>query len=90
MERAENSTECILEEPWKVSDKIEMIQHILNETNKRPFSFLFSNCHSKGETIVTFLALLELMKSGSCFVGKENKAIFIYAGSYEEIKNGKS
>lgn len=52
----------ITEEEWKVSDKIKLIKSLLKQTNNILFSALFDKEMSKNELIVTFLAVLELMK----------------------------
>jgi segregation and condensation protein A len=61
----------IQEEVWKVSDKISFIQRLLKDLNKIRFDVLFSPVQSRDELIVTFLAVLELMKMGELKVVKE-------------------
>lgn len=67
------------EEVWKVSDKIHAIQILLRVQEKMPFGQLFSTEHSREELIVTFLAILELMKLGEIHVIKdlETNAVMI-------------
>jgi segregation and condensation protein A len=71
LERAANQKGQIKEEFWKISDKIQNIRKLLKETSRVGFERLFSIEHSRGELIVTFLAILELMKGGEIFVGKD-------------------
>lgn len=75
----------IEEEEWSVSDKIKGMRLLLKESKKVPFHCLFSSKKEKPELIVNFLALLELMKIGECFVGKEegSEHIFVFEGSYD-------
>lgn len=54
----------IHEDVWQVSDKIDAIQECLKSSQRVPFSQLFSPNMCREELIVTFLALLELMKLG--------------------------
>ncbi len=80
----------INEEEWRVSDKIKGIRNLLKDNKKVPFHHLFSSEKSKPELIVNFLALLELMKIGECFVGKEESSehIFVFEGSYDARSDG--
>lgn len=54
----------IQEEVWRVSDKIRSLRYQISHQKNIPFTQLFSSEKSREELIVTFLALLELMKSG--------------------------
>ena len=47
---------------WTVSDKIDMILAITQSSGKVRFSKLFNEDSPRGEVIVTFLALLELLR----------------------------
>ncbi|MFQ5729057.1 MAG: segregation and condensation protein A [Waddliaceae bacterium] len=82
LERANNRKGQIKEEFWKISDKIQSIRQLLKETSQVGFERLFSSEHSRGELIVTFLAILELMKGGELFVGKDitTGKVMIFAG----------
>lgn len=73
LERASSTKQYIQKESWKISDKIQDIKNILEKEGITPFFQLFSPCRSKEEIIITFLALLELMKSGLCRVDKGEK-----------------
>lgn len=54
----------IHEEIWKVSDKIAALRDLLEEQKSILFENVFTFDKSREELIVTFLALLELMKAG--------------------------
>lgn len=54
----------IQEEEWKVSDKIRTVRFMIKEQNRIEFDQLFIEGRSRIEWIVTFLAVLELMKIG--------------------------
>lgn len=61
----EKAPEIVREiEPFKITleEKVEEILKRLESKEKISFSLLFKECLSKGELIVTFLALLELIK----------------------------
>lgn len=58
----------VSEEQWKVSDKILWIRQLLKEQKTLTFHHLFSDTHSREELIVTFLAILELMKLGEMII----------------------
>ncbi len=59
------------EEIWKVADKITWIRHLLISQQKIEFGVLFAIELSREELIVTFLALLEMMKMGELRVIKD-------------------
>ncbi|MGZ3632827.1 MAG: segregation and condensation protein A [Parachlamydiaceae bacterium] len=69
------------EEAWKVADKITELRTLLSENKegRAPFENVFSFEKSRMELIVTFLAVLELMKLGELAVIKEidSKKLFI-------------
>jgi segregation and condensation protein A len=52
----------IIEERFTVSDKIEEILYTLRDRSEMIFSELFANASSRAEVVVTFLALLELIR----------------------------
>ncbi len=54
----------VYQEVFTVEEKIEIIQAVLREKKSVPFVELFSGSRSKMEVVVTFVAMLELMKSG--------------------------
>src|SRR5256886_8108773 len=52
----------IFEDRWTVSEKIEQLMRALSECAKMKFSELFAGVPSRSEVVVTFLALLELIR----------------------------
>jgi len=60
-EKTEDERE-IFQDRWTVSEKIESIVKLLAEKAQVRFSDLFSDASSRTEVVVTFLALLELIR----------------------------
>lgn len=85
MAKAALAKPFIEEESWRVSDKIRLIRKLLQESFSFPFAMLFSSDKTRGEIIVIFLAVLELMKSGDLAVGKEQASgtLVVYAKKEE-------
>jgi segregation and condensation protein A len=52
----------IFEDKWTVSEKIERLLRLLGERTSLKFSELFESVTSRSEVVVTFLALLELIR----------------------------
>jgi segregation and condensation protein A len=52
----------IFEDKWTVSEKIELLMRVLSERGGVRFSELFEGVTSRSEVVVTFLALLELIR----------------------------
>ena len=52
----------IFEDKWTVSEKIEHLMRVLGERSTVRFSELFEGVTSRSEVVVTFLALLELIR----------------------------
>ena len=52
----------IFEDKWSVSEKIELLMRRINERAQFRFSELFEGVTSRAEVVVTFLALLELIR----------------------------
>ncbi|HOC55901.1 MAG TPA: segregation/condensation protein A [Verrucomicrobiota bacterium] len=52
----------IFEDKWTVSEKIEYLMQVLKERTSVRFSQLFAEVTSRAEVVVTFLALLELIR----------------------------
>jgi len=52
----------IFEDKWSVSEKIELLIRTLSERGRLKFSELFEGVTSRSEVVVTFLALLELIR----------------------------
>lgn len=61
-------TGTIEEDEWRVSDKIKHLKDCLKSHSSVPFHNIFDLSMSRIELIVTFLALLELMKLGDAGV----------------------
>ncbi|MBI3191123.1 MAG: segregation/condensation protein A [Pedosphaera parvula] len=55
-------TRDIFEDKWSVSEKIEMLRQMLNTQPRLKFTELFSTATSRTEVVVTFLAMLELIR----------------------------
>lgn len=64
MQRALPVAREIYAEAWKVSDKIQWLKGLLTAQPSLPVAELFTVDRSRPELIVTFLAILELMKGG--------------------------
>lgn len=62
LEKRQHQQGTISEEEWRVADKIKLIRDLLKRASKILFNTLFMVEMSKDELIVTFLAVLELMK----------------------------
>ena len=52
----------IVDDRWTVSDKIDHLMNVVPVGGRMPFISLFTDATSRSEVIVTFMALLELMK----------------------------
>ena len=52
----------IFEDKWTVSEKIEQLMRSVSERSRLKFSELFAGVTSRSEVVVTFLALLELIR----------------------------
>lgn len=60
-QRGENSRD-VFEDKWTVSEKIEQIMKAIAERGRLIFSELFAGTTNRTEVVVTFLALLELIR----------------------------
>ncbi len=67
------------EEEWRVPDKLKQLRQAMRKHSVMPLSWWFSSERSKGELIVIFLAMLELMKNGELLVmrNQESEALEI-------------
>jgi len=52
----------IFDDRWTVSEKIELLSNVIVERTRLKFSELFDHVTSRSEVVVTFLALLELIR----------------------------
>ena len=60
--RKEASSREIFEDKWSVSEKIEHVLKLIAERPRLKFSELFADTMSRTEVVVTFLAMLELIR----------------------------
>ena len=58
----EGESREIFEDKWSVSEKIEMLVKRITEKSRVKFSELFEGATSRTEVVVTFLAMLELIR----------------------------
>jgi segregation and condensation protein A len=58
----DNESRDVFEDKWTVSEKIEMIRQALSTSRRSCFSALFEASTSRTEVVVTFLAMLELIR----------------------------
>ncbi len=74
LKRFEDSTDFreIVDDRFTVADKIEHLLEIVPLGGRMVFETLFSDAASKGEVIVTFLAMLELIKLNHLQVEQES------------------
>jgi segregation and condensation protein A len=52
----------VFEDKWTVSEKIELVVNLLKDRSRLKFSELFAGAISRTEVVVTFLAMLELIR----------------------------
>lgn len=71
--KASSKEGTIHEEEWKVSDKIKTLRQMLKKDQTLIFHVVFNPKMSRIELIVTFLALLEMMKSGEARVAHDRE-----------------
>jgi segregation and condensation protein A len=73
LKRFENTTDIreIVDDRYTVADKIEHLLETLVAGERVPFESLFQGAASRGEVIVTFLAMLELIKLNHLQVEQE-------------------
>ena len=68
LDRARDNTGTVDDEEWHVSGKIRALRTLITKHYAIPFTAIFQTSMCQGELIVTFLALLELMKEGDLFI----------------------
>jgi segregation and condensation protein A len=80
----------IEEENITVNDKIVLIKSVLKKSQKVTFSSLFSNAKSKQEMVVTFMALLELIRLKEIIIKQSSHfgEIWLYSSSQMSLKKG--
>lgn len=69
-------------EAWTIEEKIDLVRTTLEAREPAMFADLFAGSRSRLEVIVTFMAILELLKHGQARVQQEGTfgAIWIYKG----------
>jgi segregation and condensation protein A len=84
LDKAAENKEPIFEEAWRVCDKLKELRHYLLKYPTIRFNELFTSKKSKVELIVTFLAILELLKLEEAKVihDLEVNEVIIVAPSY--------
>jgi segregation and condensation protein A len=80
-------TKVVQEEVWRVSDKIRHLRVELKKSDRFLFADLLACACSRDELIVTFLAVLELMKLGELSVFKEIETNLIILSSPSSTKD---
>ncbi|MFO7915911.1 MAG: segregation/condensation protein A [Candidatus Krumholzibacteriales bacterium] len=70
----------VLGEQYSVEEKLELIRRRIDENSEILFTELFEGGNSRAELIVTFIAILELMRNGTLIAKpmKGNMDIWIY------------
>lgn len=76
--KAQSHSGHVQEESFRVSDKIRLLRRLLKESGKIVFETIFLRGKYKEELIVTFLAILELMKLGEACVVKDHSDGSVY------------
>jgi segregation and condensation protein A len=71
-QQAQERYSTIVEEEWRVADALDELRYAL-ATQRLLFNDLFSPTYSKDRLIVTFLAILELMKNQEAYLVKDLK-----------------
>ncbi|MBU0534430.1 MAG: segregation/condensation protein A [Candidatus Omnitrophica bacterium] len=81
----------IEEENITVNDKIILIQSVLKTNKKITFSSLFAKAKSRQEMVVTFMALLELIRLKEIIIKQSSHfgEIWLYSNSQTSLKTGK-
>lgn len=77
IKRAEKKTQLIQKEEWEVAPKIVWLKEELARKRQLPFEEIFSENKCRDELIVSFLALLELMKLQELKIVKEGDLMYI-------------
>lgn len=77
LKRAEKKQPLIRGEEWLVAPKIAWLREELKKEIRLSFEELFSEDKSRGELIVSFLALLEMMKFQELKIVRENNLMYI-------------
>jgi segregation and condensation protein A len=73
------------EEEWKVSDKIRWMTNLVQNYDRIPLTEVFPSESCRGELIVTFLALLEMMKTGVVCALRDQDTLEYFICQNEEL-----
>ncbi len=68
---AQMKAHVIEDEEWRVSDKLIYLRHTLGERERLPLEEVFPPDRGRMELIVTFLALLEMLKGGEAEIVRQ-------------------
>lgn len=77
LKRSEKKTRTIQDEQWQVAPKISWFRQEAGQRERILFSEVFAEEKCRGELVVTFLALLELMKLQELRIVRENNFMYI-------------
>lgn len=80
LRRAEANKEVIEDEEWTVKEKIQFLRTRLDKGMLTPLNCALNEQMGKLELIVTFLAILELMKLGELEIIKKDEQLFLSLG----------
>jgi len=75
---------------FTVTEKVQHIQHVLSTKGQASLRNLFEDCHSRNEMVVTFLALLELVRRGEITTTQDASfadVILVSRGSGQSLEN---
>lgn len=87
--RAAVQNRVLHEELWRVSDKIHFLRVLLKESKNVLFRELFNEERCRDELIVTFLAILELMKQGEVYIIREEQTQSVMIIPYKKLPDQK-
>lgn len=77
VQKAEKKPQQIQDEQWQIAPKILWLQDRISRLKKIPFEEVFFEGKCREELIVSFLALLEMMKLQELKVVRENNFLYI-------------
>lgn len=78
----------IFDDRWTVSEKIEQLSQVVSERSRVKFSELFDHVTSRSEVVVTFLAMLELIRLKRIVVEQSDSFAEIEIASGPEAESG--
>lgn len=77
LKRSEKKTRTIQDEEWQVAPKITWLRQEIEKRKRIPFAEVFIEDKCRGELVVSFLALLEMMKLQELRIVRENNLMYI-------------